>query len=98
MDNFHFAILSLFFLFFLVYRARKLRPSLKVIVMSATLDVDKFSHFFDDCPVFSIPGRVFDVEIFYAKKMKFSALKSTYLQRAVDTCLHVHLNESPGDM
>ena len=66
--------------------------------MSATLDIDKFSEFFGDCPVFSIPGRMYAVDILWQKKMKFATLKATYVQRAVETAMHIHQNEEPGDM
>ncbi|TPX36660.1 hypothetical protein SmJEL517_g01349 [Synchytrium microbalum] len=85
-------------LFGLLKTAVVKRPTLRVYVMSATLDVEKFSDFFGKCPIFSIPGRMFDVDIFYLKKMKLAALKSTYIQRSVDTVLHVHKNEEPGDV
>lgn len=41
------------------------RADLKLLVMSATLDVRRFSDYFGGCPIFEIPGRVFDVDIFY---------------------------------
>jgi hypothetical protein len=34
---------------------------MKFIVTSATLDADKFSEYFNKCPIFSIPGRTFPV-------------------------------------
>lgn len=38
---------------------------MKVVVMSATLEVDKLSEFFGDCSVLHIPGRNYPVkEIF----------------------------------
>ncbi|VDO97400.1 unnamed protein product [Soboliphyme baturini] len=37
-------------------------PDMKVILMSATMDTDQFSRYFDDCPVVTISGRNFDVE------------------------------------
>ena len=43
-----------------IIRARK---DLKVIVTSATLDAEKFSSYFFDCPIFTIPGRTFPVEV-----------------------------------
>jgi ATP-dependent RNA helicase DHX8/PRP22 len=43
------------------------RPDLKVIVTSATLDAEKFSSYFFACPIFTIPGRTFPVEILYTK-------------------------------
>lgn len=30
---------------------------------SATLDAEKFSSYFFDCPIFTIPGRTFPVEV-----------------------------------
>jgi ATP-dependent RNA helicase DHX29 len=39
------------------------RPDLKVILMSATLDSEKFSKYFSHCPVLNIPGRTFPVEV-----------------------------------
>ncbi|KAM4627484.1 LOW QUALITY PROTEIN: ATP-dependent DNA/RNA helicase DHX36 [Polymixia lowei] len=42
----------------------ELRQDLKVILMSATLNADKFSKFFDNCPIIHIPGLTFPVEEF----------------------------------
>ncbi|XP_076472427.1 LOW QUALITY PROTEIN: ATP-dependent RNA helicase DHX29-like [Babylonia areolata] len=39
------------------------RPDLKVILMSATLDSAKFSSYFTSCPVLTIPGRTFPVQV-----------------------------------
>ena len=38
------------------------RPGLKLIVSSATLDVKRFSAFFGDAPVVSVPGRLYPIE------------------------------------
>eukprot|EP00959_Pyramimonas_sp_CCMP1952_P213623 4469659-Pyramimonas_sp.AAC.1 len=38
------------------------RADLKLIVTSATLDAEKFSSYFFNCPIFTIPGRTFPVE------------------------------------
>lgn len=37
---------------------------MKIVVMSATLDAGKFQNYFDSCPLLSVPGRTFPVEIF----------------------------------
>ena len=42
--------------FGLLKQAIKKRPDLKVIVTSATLDAEKFSTYFENCPIFTIPG------------------------------------------
>jgi ATP-dependent RNA helicase DHX8/PRP22 len=44
------------------------RRDLKLIVTSATLDAQKFSTYFFDCPIFTIPGRIHPVEIMYTKE------------------------------
>lgn len=41
----------------------KKRPDLKVVVMSATLDSEKFSNYFEGAPLIKVPGRTFPVEV-----------------------------------
>ncbi|GBP35312.1 Pre-mRNA-splicing factor ATP-dependent RNA helicase PRP16 [Eumeta japonica] len=45
------------------------RHDLKLIVTSATMDSSKFSAFFGNVPTFTIPGRTFPVDTFYAKNV-----------------------------
>lgn len=33
--------------------------------MSATLDAEKFSRYFDGCPILQVPGRTFPVDVRY---------------------------------
>ncbi|KAK5618513.1 ATP-dependent RNA helicase dhx29 [Crenichthys baileyi] len=41
------------------------RSDLHLILMSATVDCAKFSCYFNRCPVISIPGRTFPVEVYH---------------------------------
>lgn len=41
------------------------RPDLKIIVTSATIDADRFSHHFNGAPVIEVSGRTYPVEIRY---------------------------------
>ncbi len=41
------------------------RPDLKVIITSATIDVDRFSRHFDNAPVIEVSGRTYPVELYY---------------------------------
>ena len=41
------------------------RPELKLIVTSATLDVERISHFFDDAPIITVTGRSHPIEVRY---------------------------------
>jgi len=69
------------------------RPDLKIIVTSATLDAEKFSSYFFQCPIFTIPGRTFPVEILYTKEPE-----SDYLDAAMITVMQIHLSEPAGDI
>ncbi|XP_051972573.1 ATP-dependent RNA helicase DHX29-like [Xyrauchen texanus] len=41
------------------------RSDLRLILMSATVDCEKFANYFNRCPVVTIPGRTFPVEVFH---------------------------------
>ncbi|KAL6909797.1 hypothetical protein ACP4OV_001456 [Aristida adscensionis] len=69
------------------------RNDLKLIVTSATLDVEKFSGYFFDCNIFTIPGRTFPVEILHTKQPE-----SDYMDAALITVLQIHLTEPEGDI
>ena len=69
------------------------RPDMKIIVTSATLNAEKFSTYFFQCPIFTIPGRTFPVEILYTKEPE-----SDYLDAALITVMQIHLSEPAGDI
>lgn len=71
----------------------KVRPDLKLIVMSATLEAQKFQKYFNDAPLLAVPGRLFPVEIFYTPEPE-----RDYLEAAVRTVIQIHLCEPPGDI
>ncbi|WP_336936667.1 ATP-dependent RNA helicase HrpA [Acinetobacter modestus] len=52
------------------------RPDLKVIVTSATLDVNRFSQYFNDAPIFEVEGRSFPVEVRYRPISELSIIGS----------------------
>src|SRR5690606_4253612 len=41
------------------------RPDLKVIITSATIDLERFSAHFDDAPIIEVSGRTFPVDVWY---------------------------------
>lgn len=69
------------------------RKDLKIVVMSATLDAGKFQNYFNNAPLLQVSGRTFPVEIFYTPEPE-----SDYLEAAIRTALHIHLEEAPGDI
>lgn len=57
------------------------------------MDIGKFSSFFGNAPTFTIPGRTFHVETFFAKTPS-----EDYLDAAVKQALTIHLGHPPGDI
>ena len=58
-----------------------------------TLDAAKFSAYFDNAPIFNIPGRRFDVDTLYCK-----APEADYLDVVIVTALQIHVTQPPGDI
>ncbi|KAF7789912.1 hypothetical protein EIP86_000860 [Pleurotus ostreatoroseus] len=64
-DEVHERTIESDFLLIVLKSLVKQRPDLKVILMSATLNAEKFSKYFDGCPILQVPGRTFPVEVCY---------------------------------
>lgn len=64
-DEAHERSLNIDFLLGYLKRILPKRPDLKVIITSATIDLDKFSQHFDDAPIVEVSGRTFPVEVRY---------------------------------
>lgn len=73
------------------------RPDLKIIIMSATLDAQKFQRYFgqegNDAPLLAVPGRTHPVEIFYTPEPE-----RDYVEAALRTVLQIHATEPEGDI
>jgi ATP-dependent RNA helicase DHX29 len=53
------------FLLIILRSLMLIRPDLKVVLMSATVDADRFSKYLNNAPVMNIPGRTFPVQVRY---------------------------------
>jgi len=64
-DEAHERSLNIDFLLGYLRRLLPRRPDLKVILTSATIDVERLSTHFGGCPVIEIPGRAYPIDIRY---------------------------------
>lgn len=65
----------------------------KIIVMSATLDAEKFSRFFDNAPICYVEGKMYPVERLYLSKSTDDIVDSM-----VKTVIQLNQAEPTGDM
>mmetsp|Transcript_4688 Transcript_4688/g.5306 ORF Transcript_4688/g.5306 Transcript_4688/m.5306 type:complete len:925 (-) Transcript_4688:62-2836(-) len=72
-------------------------PRLKVVVMSATLQISTFKHFFPDSTTIQIPGRLFPVQTVYT-----TDYQDDYIDSALSAALQIHyetdIEDAGGDI
>lgn len=64
-DEAHERSLNIDFLLGYLKRLLVKRPELKLIITSATIDVERFSNYFTGAPIFSVTGRSYPVDVHY---------------------------------
>jgi len=70
-DEAHERSLNIDFLLGYIKQLLPKRPDLKVIITSATIDPQRFSKHFNDCPIVEVSGRMYPVETRYRPAMQF---------------------------
>jgi pre-mRNA-splicing factor ATP-dependent RNA helicase DHX15/PRP43 len=69
------------------------REDIRIVIMSATLDVAKFKAAFTAAPTIRVPGRMYPVSTYYT-----STPVKDYVATAIDFAERVHREEPPGDI
>lgn len=57
------------------------------------MDAQKFALYFDDAPIFNVPGRTHPVDIYYT-----SNPEADYVEAAVVTIFQIHSSQGDGDI
>ncbi|KAF9236191.1 P-loop containing nucleoside triphosphate hydrolase protein [Melanogaster broomeanus] len=72
--------------------ASDLNP-LKIIIMSATLDAEKFSRFYNNARILYVKGRQHPVQTFHTV-----VSQTDYVDAALRTFYQIHVDKPPGDV
>lgn len=98
-DEAHERSLSSDLLLGLLKKIQAVRPELRVVVSSATIESQKIADFFkkddnsQDCKIIAVGGCSFPVDVLYSENPC-----EDYVSSATDTAIRIHKQEGPGDI
>lgn len=94
LDEFHERTVEMDLALGMLWRIRStVRPDLRLVVMSATLDADHVARLLDDCPIIHAEGTLFPVNIRYARHANRSPL-----HEQVASILPQAISDTDGDV
>lgn len=87
LDEVHERTIDSDFLLIVLKKLMARRRDLKVVLMSATVDAERFSRYLDGAPVLTVPGRTFPVQVRYledAVELTSFSLDNGYVEKFTD--------------
>lgn len=99
-DEAHERSLNIDFLIGLCRRLLERRQELKLIITSATLEVEKFMKAFNNPPLFKVSGRMYPVEVMYfePESQRQKKEEPDYVDLAVEAVSFIKREKPPGDI
>ncbi|MDD8025479.1 MAG: ATP-dependent RNA helicase HrpA [Acidobacteriota bacterium] len=97
-DEAHERSLNIDFLLGIAKTLLPVRRDLRLIVTSATLDIEKFRAAFDDPPVIEVGGRTYPVEVEYRPPDPESKQDQDYTDAAVEAVAAIKAEKRSGDI
>ena len=94
LDEAHERSLNTDILFALCKRAViRRKGDLKLVITSATLKTNQLSEYYNKCPIISVSGRCYPVNILHKESSK-----DKRVENAVGSAIRIHLHEPAGDI
>ncbi|MCX7179981.1 MAG: ATP-dependent RNA helicase HrpA, partial [Proteobacteria bacterium] len=97
-DEAHERSLNIDFLLGFLKQLLPRRPELKVIITSATLDAEKFSHHFDRAPIIEVSGRLYPIDMRWRPVQAEAGDKERDLNDAIVDAVDEANRAGPGDV
>ncbi|CAF0793937.1 unnamed protein product [Adineta ricciae] len=97
LDEIHERNIEMDFLLIFIKRLLEIRQDLKVILMSASIQAEKFSAYFNNCPILHIPGNIYPINEYfledYITKLKYPFENANSYRRSNKEIDQVKFNE-----
>ncbi len=95
-DEAHERSINIDFILGYLKRLLKKRPELRVVITSATIDTERFSKHFGNCPIVEVSGRTYPVELIYQEPDNTG--EADALLTGVERAVRELWRHGPGDV
>lgn len=85
LDEFHERSMHVDLALGLLRELQELGRNIKILVMSATLEAEKISTFLGNCPVVSVPGKLYELDIRYQKNSQLLQTPPSFYEGLLQT-------------